>query len=161
MQNYDIDGLIRAHAKPAKVLFAMWEILSSCPDRDLLPTERVILHGWSFDSTMGNGIVDLIRNEAYDTIAEGLQALRQLGDPTLSAFAREIDEAFRRHGVRSDSEEEIAKLENLSDSARDHLERDLACTEHPFRDKIWKGEIIIDRLWVFVEKSLPMLRVRK
>lgn len=123
--------------------------------------ERVLVGAWSLDSAMGNGIVDLLRNENYEVIANGLEALRFLEQPRLSEFANEISKAFAASEIGVASEDLIARVERLPRQQREDLERELAKVEAPFLNEIWLEGIIINSAIRYMEANIASLRKRK
>lgn len=158
---YDIDQIRAAAGSPAKALYSLWEALVRA-DRDVwLPDEEVIVDSWAFDSTMGNGINDLIANENYDVIANGLKSLAALDNHRVAEFVRTILQVFREHGIEATSAEGIARLELLPMELRSVLESELSGAERPFLNEIWHDGIIIAAATDRLERSLSTLRKRK
>lgn len=146
---------------PAKVLYRLWETVGTTERNELTLPERVLFDVWTFDSTMGNGICDLIANENYDSIANGLMALRALSLPRLDQFADEISRTFEARGIGVASGDSIAHLENLATDERATLESELNKSERPFLDEIWIDEIIISAADDYMDANLNVLRQRK
>lgn len=158
---YDID-LIRAEAgSPAKVLYRIWETLISTDRETWYPTERVLVDSWAFDSTMGNGINDLISNENYDVIAYGLASLKLLRQTKLTELAAEIERVFRRYNIAITNGDSVAQLESLPENERATLESELSEAEKPFLDAIWLDSIIVVAATEYMERNLTALRKRK
>lgn len=158
---YDID-LIRAEAgSPAKVLYRIWETLISTNRETWHLAERVLVDSWAFDSTMGNGINDLISNENYDIIANGLASLKFLQRTRLTELAAEIERVFRGYDIAVTSGDSIAQLTSLSEDERATLESGLSEAEKPFLEAIWLEGIIIVAASEYMERNLTVLRNRK
>jgi hypothetical protein len=158
---YDID-VIRAKAgSPAEVLYLLWESIIRTDRETWHAAERVAVDSWSFDSTMGNGIYDLVTNENYEVIANGLHALNLLDEPRLQAFSTAIGHAFSSHGVEVTNGSSIQRMELLPDEARAALETALRETEMPFLDEIWHQGTIISAITRHIDLNLHIFEKRK
>lgn len=157
---YDITALVATHDQPAKLLFALWEILAPFSE-ELTAQERTILDAWNFDSTFGNGLCGLLANENYDEIASGLKALQSLNEPRLREFVDTIEGVFKDHAISCDTGDEIAKLEQLPSEERTQLENELESSEAPFLDDIWGDGIVHTATRRFIEDNIDTLSQRK
>lgn len=158
---YDIDAIRSGDDSPAKVLYRLWEAVGTAARDDLTSAERVLIDAWTFDSTMGNGIGDLIANENYDSIANGLRALRDLSRPRLDQFTDGISRAFESYGIDVATGDSISHLEDLPADKRAALESTLNRCEEPFLDEIWNEGVIIAAAYDYMNEKLDVLRKRK
>ncbi len=132
MLKYDIGKLISEHSQAEKLLFALWEILAPCPPEFLNAEERTVLDAWILDSYLGNGINNVLVNENYDEIANGLKALRLLEAPRLLEFSVAVENVFRCHSIEYGSEDGISMIELLPCKIREQLMQELEKAENLF-----------------------------
>jgi len=158
---YDIDAIMAGSDSSAKVLHRLWETLGTTAREALISVERVLMDAWTFDSTMGNGLCDLIANENFDSIANGLRALRDLGRPRLDQFVSEVAMTFEAHGIDVTTGNSIAHLRDLPADQRATLESALKGCEKPFLDEIWIDGIIIGAANDYLNQNLELLRERR
>lgn len=156
---YNIREMVAAHDRPAKLLFALWEILAPC-SAELTEEEQIILDAWNFDSTYGNRICDLLANENYDVIAAGLKAMRSLNQPRLREFSESVESVFSQHGISCNTGDEIAKLERLPSEERKQLGKELEASEAPFLNDIWNEGLVHTAVRNFIEANLNRLSQR-
>ena len=157
---YDIDALEAQTGNAAQLLYALWEVLTTHPKQQLTHEEKITLWAWEFDSTHGNGIRDQVVNEGYEAIANGLIALKELGDERLEAFGQAIKSVFAEFDLKCGSVEEIAELEALPDERRNRFEERLDEIEEPFNQEIWEDELILNAAYQYVQKHQNVFRAR-
>lgn len=159
--SYDVIAMLEAAASPAKLLFSMWEYLSPCDYSKLYEEERVVLDAWNFDSALGNGINDLIANENYDVLANGVRAMRLLGLPRLGEFVDTLERTFREFGIDSNSGMSIATVDSLSHSQRVRLRTELEMAEAPYLDDLWQAGVLTLATHNYLLSKLSVFKKRK
>lgn len=158
--NYDIARILAEHQSAAKVLFTLWECLSPCDYVDLFEEEKVVLDAWSFDFSFGNGINDILSNESYETIANGMRAMLILGLPRLEQFVdtmRKIFSAFEIDCTLSDS---IASIEQLPPLERVRLQSQLGEAEIPYLNDFWEAGLLTLAARDYIIANLDVFRRR-
>ncbi len=157
---YDIKKLISEYPDPAKLLFALWEIYQAIPRADLSFEETLIFDGWEFDSTLGNGICDLVENENYDIIARGMKVLQVLREPMLLSFLETIRCVFDKFGINSRTSEGLAHIEHMSPELKKNFLHELSQAESVYLNAIWKELLIIRELKAFLETHIARFEIR-
>jgi hypothetical protein len=140
---YDIETLLEGNDGPAKLLFCLRETLSPHDRNELFQEEKVILDAWTFDSSFGNGINDLLVNENYDTIANGFSAMRRLELPRLNEFVSALESVFASFSISCASGDDIAKVEGLPVPQQQRLKLGLEEAERPYLKDFWESCILI------------------
>lgn len=161
LPNYDIVAMLEVCDPPEKLLFSMWERLSPSNYGELFEEEKVVLDAWNFDSAFGNGINDLLANENYDIIANGLRAMRVLGLPRLREFVATMESVFASFGVNCASGDDIAKVEGLSVSQRERLHADLDTAEGPYLREFWETGVLALAAKDYLMNNLGVFKRRK
>jgi len=159
--SYDIIEMLEAAVSPAKLLFSVWEYLSLCDYSKLYGEERVVLDAWNFDSAFGNGINDIIANENYDVLANGIRAMRVLGVPRLLEFIDILERTFRASGIDLNSADSIATVDSLSRSQRARLRTDLEMAEAPYLEDFWQAGVLTLATHNYLLSNLSVFKKRK
>lgn len=159
--NYDINCIIRDNISPAEKLFHLSEILSNFPYESLFPEEKVVLDAWNFDSKYGNGINDLIVNENYSEIVNGLAAIRLLNVDKLNIFKNSVEMVLHRYGINCNSEEEFEQIERLSTENRTKIAAELSVAESGFLNDIWEQGIILHSSINYIKENISVFLQRR
>lgn len=158
---YDIVAMLERYKLPEALMYAFWKEVSQYDRSALSEEERVVLDAWSFDSTFGNGIYDLIVNENYDVIANGFRAMRAFGVRRLCEFVAAVESAFAVYGVDCSSGNNLAKVEELSGSQRSKLRSELELAEGPFLKEFWHVRLLIFATYDYLMSNLDAFKRRK
>lgn len=158
---YDIEALLEGNDGPAKLLFFLWETLSPHDRDELFQEEKVILDAWTFDSTFGNGINDLLANENYDAIANGFSAIRVLDLPRLNEFVSALERVFASFSISCASGDAIADVEGLPEPQRQRLKLGLEEAERPYLKDLWENCILIFAAKDYLMSNLAVFKRRQ